>query len=129
MVPSKIRDSVIMTEKAITKEIAGHRERNRELRAKFEERNVDLDDPRAIEFHFWAWSQRDAAVLGRTLYQMGFLLRLLAPAPGENDPDRWSVEAGTKIPLSQALGNELTEKLVKLAAAEDSVFDGWGTSV
>jgi len=118
-----------MTQKAIAKEINGHRERNRELRAKFEERNLDLDEPRPIEFHFWAWSQRDAAVLGSSLYQMGFLVRLLAPAPAENDPDRWSVEAGTKIPLTQALGDELAEKLVKIAAAEDAVFDGWGTSV
>ncbi len=60
---------------------------------------------------------------------MGFLVRLLAPAPGENDPDRWSIEAGAKIPLVQAAGDELTEKLVRIATKEDAVFDGWGTSV
>jgi Regulator of ribonuclease activity B len=119
----------MMSPKAIAKEINGHRDRNRELRAKFEERNLSLDEPRPIDFHFWAWTARDAAVLGRSLYEMGFLVRLLAPAPTENDPDRWSVEAGAKIPLMQALAGELTEKLVKLAAAEDAVFDGWGTSV
>ena len=118
-----------MSQESIAQELSGHRERNRALRTKFEERKVDLAEPRPIEFHFWAWTQRDAAVLGRALYQMGFLIRLLTPAPQPDDPDRWSVEAGAKISLTQALGDELTEKLVKLASAEDAVFDGWGTSV
>lgn len=118
-----------MSEKAIAKAIKEHRDRNRELRARFEERKVNFDEPRPIDFHFWAWMQRDAAVLARSLYQMGFLIRLLAPVPAENDPDRWSIEAGATIPLTQALSDELTEKLVRLAAKEDATFDGWGTSV
>ena len=62
------------------------------------------------------------------MYQMGFLIQLLAPAQNENDPDRWGIEAGANIPLAQALSSELTEKLVRLAAA-DGVFDGWGTTM
>ena len=88
-----------------------------------------MDESRAIEFHFWTWTQRDAAVLERSLNEMGFLVRLLAPAPAADDPDRWAVEAGARIPLTKALGDELAEKLVKLAVAEGAVFDGWGTSV
>ena len=118
-----------MKRKSIAKELSGHKERNRELRVTFEQRNVDLNEPRPIEFHFLAWTQRDAAVLGRSLYQMGFLVRLLAPAPTADDPDRWAVESGAKIPLTQALGDELAEKLVKLAASEGAAFDGWGTSI
>jgi hypothetical protein len=130
MVPSRTTtEPPTMSEKAIAKAINGHRERNRELRARFEERKTNLDAPRPIDFHFWAWTQRDAAVLGRSLYQTGFLIKLLAPAPAENDPDRWSVEAGAKIPLTEALSDERTEKLVRLAAKEDAVFDGWGTSI
>jgi hypothetical protein len=113
----------------MTDTIARHRNRNLELRATFEKRNVNLEEPRLIDFHFWARTQRDAAVLGRALYGMGFLIRLLAPAPTESDQARWSVEAGTKIPLNEALGADLTEKLVELAAKEDAVFDGWGTSI
>ena len=60
---------------------------------------------------------------------MGFLLRLLAPAPTDGAPGRWTMEAGAKIPLTQALGDELAETLVTLAADEDAVFDGWGTSI
>jgi hypothetical protein len=109
--------------------ILRHRHRNQSLKRLFEEKGINLDEPRPTDFHFWAWSQRDAAVLGKRLYEMGFLIRLLAPASIENDPDRWSVEAGAKIPLAESLGDSLTEKLVHLAAAEDAVFDGWGTSV
>jgi regulator of RNase E activity RraB len=118
-----------MSEDAITTAVEKHYARNQHLRLAFEQRGVDLDALRPIEFHFWAWTQRDAAVVARSLYQMGFLVRLIAPAPAEDDPDRWSIEAGAKIALTQASGNELTEKLVRLAANEDAVFDGWGTSI
>jgi len=86
-----------MTHKSIAEELSGHRNRNRELRTEFERRKVDVNEPRPIEFHFWSWTQRDAALLGRSLYQMGFLVRRLAPAPTEDDPERWAVEAGAKI--------------------------------
>ena len=109
--------------------IMRHSNRNQSLKLLFEEKGVSLDEPRPIDFHFLAWSQRDAAVVAKRLYEMGFLIKLLAPAPIENDPDRWSVEAGAKIPLAESLGGSLTEKLVHLAAMEDAVFDGWGTSV
>ena len=118
-----------MPKESIERQLGRHRERNHELKAKFERRQVDLTVARPVEFHFWAWSQRDAAVLGRALFQMGFLIRLLAPAPGPDDPDKWSIEAGAKIPLAQALGDELAEKLINLASAEDAVFDGWGTNM
>jgi regulator of RNase E activity RraB len=115
--------------KAIKTATNEHRQRNRKLRMDFKLRGVDFDEPRPIDFHFWAWTQRDAAVVGRELYKKGFLIRLLAPAPSSDEQDRWSVEAGVRISLNEALGDELTEKLVKLAAEEDSVFDGWGTSI
>jgi hypothetical protein len=118
-----------MTETAVQRAASEHRERNQELRARFEGRNLDLSEPRPVDFHFWAWSQRDAAVLARGLYEMGFLIRLLAPASTEEDADRWTVEAGARIPLEQALGEELTEKLIKLAGKENAAFDGWGASV
>jgi hypothetical protein len=119
-----------MNDEAITAALHEHEQRNDHLKLDLEQKGVeDLNEPQPVDFHFWAWSQRDAAVLARSLYQMGFLIRLLAPAKAEDDPDRWFVEAGAKIPLLQAAGTELTEKLIRLAAEQDSVFDGWGTSV
>jgi len=67
-----------MSEDAITTAVEKHYARNQHLRLEFEQRGVDLDAPRPIEFHFWAWPQRDAAVVARSLYQMGFLVRLIA---------------------------------------------------
>lgn len=129
MARSKTDGFTRMTERAIKKAANEHRERNRDLRSRFEERQVNLAEPRPVEFHFWAWTQRDAAVLARRLYEMGFLIRLLSPAPANDDADRWAVDAGVKIPLEQALGDELAEKLIRLAGKEDAVFDGWGSSV
>src|SRR5882724_5444416 len=103
---------VTVAEERIVEAIRAHQNRNRALRHRFKRRKVSFDDPRPIDFHFWAWTQRDAAVVGRSLYQMGFLVRLLAPAPAENDPDRWIIEAGARIPLIQATGDELIEKMV-----------------
>jgi regulator of RNase E activity RraB len=118
-----------MNSTSVMKAINGHRERNLSLRKDFEQKGVNLDEPRSIEFHFWAWTQRDAAVVAKALYKMGFFVTLIAPAPTDGDAERWSVETGAKIPLTQALGDDLTGKLVNLADAEDSVFDGWGTSI
>ncbi len=116
-----------MSDEAMATAFHKHQQRNHLIKLNLRQKGVNLDEPCPIDFHFWAWSQRDAAVLARSLYQMGFLIRLLAPA--ENDPDRWSVEAGAKIPPIQAAGDELTEKLIRLAAEQGSDFDGWGTSV
>lgn len=118
-----------MSDEAIATAVHEHQQRNHRIKLDLQQKGVDLNEPRPVDFHFWAWSQRDAAVLARSLYQMGFLIRLLAPAQAESDPDRWSVEAGAKIPPIQVAGDELTEKLIRLAAEQDSDFDVWGTSV
>ncbi|MBL8237498.1 MAG: ribonuclease E inhibitor RraB [Bryobacterales bacterium] len=118
-----------MTDNAIAKAVRKHQLRNDTLVQEFERRSVNLNEPRIIDFHFCAWNQRDAAVVARSLYEIGFLVKLLAPAPTESDPKLWAIEAGAKIPLVQATGSELTEKLVRIAINEDATFDGWGTSV
>ena len=110
-------------------ELLGHQARNAALKARFLEKGVDLMEARPIEFYFSANSQRDASVLGRSLYAMGFLIRLLAPAATSDQPDRWVVEAGARVSLAEALGDELTSKLVTLATSEDCEYDGCGASV
>jgi len=116
-------------ETAIAEAIHSHAERNRELRAQLLSKGVSLGEPRPVEFHLWAFTHRDASVLARSLFEMGFLLRLLSPAPTDDKPERWSVEAGARVPLSNALGSDLTARLVRLAAREDALFDGWGTNI
>src|SRR5215813_6661528 len=119
----------LISQEALAVELCRHHERNPELRVKFEQKETNLEESRPVEFYFCARSQRDAAVLGRSLYQLGFLIRQIAPAATDDDPERWLVEAGARISLHQALGDELAKKLIDLAAAEDATFDGWGTSI
>jgi hypothetical protein len=118
-----------MAAKRIANDIRAHSLRNRALRESLVKRNVDLTVARPAEFQFWAWSQRDAAVLARELYGIGFLVRLLAPAPDQDEEDRWAVEAGARIPIEEALSDSLVTKLVELARKCDAEFDGWGTQI
>jgi hypothetical protein len=123
------REYLLSYSTVIAEGIQGHAERNRELRGQLLSKDVSLDEPRPVEFHFWAFTHRDASVLARSLFEMGFLLTLLVPAPTDSEPERWSIEAGAHVPLSDALGSDLTAKLVRLAAREGALFDGWGTNV
>lgn len=93
-----------------------------------EGKSVPLAEERPVDVHFWASSQRAAAVLGRKLYQMGFLVKLIAPIP-QGDKERWSVEAGVRIAPEKMISDELTETLVRLAADDDAEYDGWGAAV
>lgn len=56
-----------MTNEEYTDQIAGHRARNRQLKVEFESREIVFEEPRPIEFQFWANTQRDAAVVARAL--------------------------------------------------------------
>ena len=118
-----------MTEDEILESIAGHRHRNIQLRQVLSDKQVNLSEQRPTEVHFWAWSERDAAVLAQELYKKGFLVKLLSPAPTPEDEERWNIEAGALIVPEKILGDEFTEKMVRLAAREDSVYDGWMTKV
>ncbi len=109
--------------------IARHRSRNASLKRALEDKAVPLYEERPVDVHFWACSQRDAAVLARKLYQLGFLVKLIAPAAAEMDQDKWSVEAGARIAPHKMISDEFTETLVRLAADEDAEYDGWGTAV
>lgn len=118
-----------MTEDEILESIAGHRQRNTQLRQVLSDKQVNLSEQRPTEVHFWAWSERDAAVLAQELYKKGFLVKHISPSPEPGDEKLWSIEAGAQVIPEEILGDEFTEGMVRLAARFDSVYDGWGTSV
>lgn len=118
-----------MTEEEIQGAISRHRSRNAELRQVLTAKGVSLTQERPVDVHFWAWDQSDAAVLARELYRRGYLVTAIARAAAEQDEERWNVEAGATIAPQKVLSDEFTEDLVRLAAAHDSAYDGWGTSV
>jgi len=107
-----------------------HAERNKKLLEVFREKNVDLDESRSIEVHFWAWGQSSSARLAQELYKRGFIVLLLGPARNQQgDPNLWNVEAGTATTISRAVSAEFTETLTDLATSFEAEYDGWGTSV
>ncbi len=129
MVPSIKIKVVDSTEDQIQESLAKHRQRNAGLKQVLLDKGVNLTEQRPTDVHFWAWSQRDAAVLARELFKKGFLVKLLSPSPAPGDEGRWGIEAGALIVPEQILGDEFTEGMVRLAAQCDAVYDGWGTEV
>jgi len=117
-----------VTEDDIQAAIAGHRVRNVELGRVLASKGVELAEKRPVDVHFWADDQRDAALLARELFRIGFLVKLLCPSEDRKD-GRWNIEAGALVPPDQVLGDHLTEQLVRMAANCGAVYDGWGTQV
>jgi regulator of RNase E activity RraB len=91
---------------------------------------VDLNAPRSIEHHFWAKTQRDAALLANELYKRGYLLLVLAPAARREDSVyTWNVEAGFRQSAEDAGSDDVSRELVLLAGSFNSRYDGWGTTI
>lgn len=118
-----------MAENEVQESLTKHRKRNEDLRQVLMRKGVNLTEQRPSDVHFWAWTQRDAAVLARELFKKGFLVKLLSPAPTPEDEARWGIEAGALVVPDQILGDEFTEGMVRLAAQCDSIYDGWCTEV
>lgn len=96
-------------------------ERNTALQSSLQQKGVDLSVHRPTDVVFLSGSQHDAAVLGRELYQRGFLISLLAPRD-----DRWALEAGALITTADALGEDFTQAMLQLAAQSGASYEGWG---
>jgi hypothetical protein len=118
-----------MPQDEIDIEVMAHDARNAALRADLENRGVDLQSPRSIELHFWSPNQRSAALLGKSLYDRGFLVLVLGPAVNAEGNRRWNLEVGANLPAERALDTAFTRDLVNLANQQSSEYDGWGTSV
>ena len=116
------------TEDEIQAAIAAHRARNVELRQVLIREGIELTEKRYFEVHFFADVQIDAALLAGELFQERFLVKLLSPSE-ETGERRWTVEAIALVPPAEILGDQLTERLVRLAANCRAVYDGWGTQV
>lgn len=108
----------------------GHAERNKKLIEVFRSKNVDLDESRSIDLHFWAWGQPSSVRLAHELYKRGFMVLMLGPARSQDqDPDLWNIQAGTVAMISHVVTDEFTAMLTDLAAQFDADYDGWGTAV
>ena len=118
-----------MNEREILSNIAAHDQRNDTLRKQLIATNVDLNRIRFIECHFWTSDKSVADRLAVQLSSQGFSVlasgRATKPA-GKND---WNLELVVDKSLEEALSIEFTENLVRAAALESSIYDGWGAAV
>jgi Regulator of ribonuclease activity B len=118
-----------LIESQIEQAISDHDARNAELRRTFIEKEVDLDEARPVEFHFWAWSKQYAAGLAKALEDRGFLVLSKRSATSPSDPSIWNVEATIKQSIELTLRHEFSDELVRVANEYYGRYDGWGTGV
>jgi len=127
---SMMRDRITrMTENEIKGILRGHDDRNEELLRTLQTKGVALDKGRSVEHHFWANSQREAAMLAKQLYDRGFLVLAISTVGTEDGSKLWNVEAEVEQAPSVAASRDMSEELTRLAAQFDAVYDGWGTSI
>ena len=110
----------------IQRQLSGHATRNAELLERILDAGHSLDQRRSVEHHFWASGQHNAAMLARELYELGYLILVIAPA---GNSETWNVEAGITRTFSETGSAAITEQLVMLASRFQAVYDGWGASI
>jgi regulator of RNase E activity RraB len=118
----------MLDETAIQETIDGNMRRNAELLALLREKRVALDVSRKIEFHYWAWSESDAAKLKEVLIQAGAAVKEITAIEGEQE-NMWSATAEVMTAPALAASLEQTRTNVMLAAKFDCIYDGWGTRI
>jgi regulator of RNase E activity RraB len=107
--------------------IEGHHARNRELLKSIASKGADLNLPRDIELHFWAFSEDAARNLSTALEARGY-----SPVRWNRavaDATVWNVETRVQASPISVAAPAFVEDLAKLADANDGEFDGWGTSI
>lgn len=108
--------------------IDGNMRRNAELLALVREKGVALDVSRKIEFHYWAWSESNAAKLKEALIQAGATVKEITAIKEEKE-NLWSATAEVMTTPAKAASLEQTRTNVMLAAEFDCIYDGWGTRI
>jgi len=116
-------------QQTIEQAIIAHETRNSALLRVFQERGVDLAEPRSIDSHFWTWSRADAESLAADLVARGFRILVQGPARIKDDPNLWNVEAEIRQSINLTMRREFTDEMVRLATSHKGVYDGWGSAI
>jgi regulator of RNase E activity RraB len=117
-----------MDEAAIMQSIEGHKLRNADLLALFKERGTDLAAKRSVDLHFYVNDQNNAALLAKHLYGFGYLILVISPSMGAEDPTKsWNVEAGASLSINDVVKDAFSDKMARTAASYSGIYDGWGT--
>ena len=113
----------------IREAIAGHEARNALLRETLIQKQVDPKESRPIECHFWVGGKDDAMALADALRTRGFRILVERKAVTPDPILSWNVEAEVIQSVDVTITRELTDELVRLAAAHKGRYDGWGTRI
>ena len=104
-------------EEEIASQIESHKRRSAGVLKKLEGLGVPLDAPRTVICNFWCTAQRDAAQLGKALYERTYIVLEMSRGVGPDGDPAWKLVVGiTRSPRS-AGGWEVMEMLIRLAIA------------
>jgi regulator of RNase E activity RraB len=109
--------------------IAAHHQRNDVLGRQLITKNVDLNQARFIECHFWTPDKSAADRLSTRLGSQGFSVLASRQAVQPVGKNNWNLELVVDRSLKEALSVEFTENLVQISAEENSIYDGWGVEI
>ena|SRR5258708_6208980 len=112
---------------ALEDSIQAHHARNRELLKLIASKGADPNVPRDIDLHFWASNEDAARTLAAGLEARGY--SRVARNRAVADTSLWNVETSVHATPLSVVAHVFVEDLVRLAAANDGEFDGWGTSI
>jgi hypothetical protein len=108
-------------------ELARHAAQNEALGRALEEENVPLGLPRIVDLTFLSGNKTAAVALQAALAEAGF--PDAKAHRSDSGKGRWNVEVSLSLAPDLVLSAPFTEKLVRLARACESRYDGWGTDI
>jgi len=112
---------------SVSSSVAAHAARNRDLVALISKKGGDLTARRVIDLHFWSPDKTSAGRLTHALREFG--VDQIKSNQSKSDPSLWNVEGQILASVNEVVADEFVHRLVSLAVANRSVFDGWGTSL
>lgn len=115
-----------MAESFINDELLQQLARNEKLVETMLEHGADLDEPRPIDFFFFASTAADAKSLAGDLQALGFESAYIAE---EEIEGKWAVQVVRNDTVADVTKEAFVEQLVRMAAKYLAEFDGWGTAV
>ena len=116
-----------MNDIVIHKESVAHDARNVALLTALAKKGVDLQTMRPIDLFFHAVSESEAYQLGRALKVVE--IEVVRTGPPSATDSEWRLEARANLTPQEVAAGEYTRSLVRLAAAHNARYDGWGTEV
>lgn len=101
-----------------------HLSRNAALIRMIESKGASLDEPRNIECHFWAPTEKAANDLADELRARGFHTLRVNQSKGV-----WNLEVVISQSARVTASEQFTAYMTTTAERFEAVYDGWGTSI